>query len=417
MSDLAGKFELDVLPRRNKKILLGICGGIAAYKCCELIRRLRDEGAQIRVVMTENAEHFVGKASFQALSGEVVRTDLWDEASEAAMGHIELARWADLLLIAPATTNTIAKLAHGLADNLLTTLALASKAPLAIAPAMNQQMFAHPATQANLAQLANRGVMIWGPAEGSQACGDVGKGRMLEASELLQAIQTHFAVQAHDLSALRGKHVLINAGPTYEDLDPVRFLGNRSSGLMGFAIAQIAAFAGAHVSLVAGPTAMRTPFGVTRMDVRDARSMHAQTMALIDQADIFIAAAAVADYRPASQSPQKIKKSADESQLALVKNPDIAADVSAYVRAKRKPILLVGFAAETENVLEYARAKRARKGLDFIAANQVGPGVGMEAKGNALVLIGQDSEIDLGYAEKTELAARLLAALAKQFRS
>jgi phosphopantothenoylcysteine decarboxylase / phosphopantothenate---cysteine ligase len=401
----------------QKKVLLGICGGVAAYKCCELIRRLRDQGASVKVVMTKSAEEFIGKATLQALSGQAVRTELWDETAEAAMGHIELARWADVLLIAPASANTIAKLAFGLADNLLTTLALASAAPLMIAPAMNQQMFANAATQANLDVLRARGLRILGPTEGSQACGDMGKGRMLEAADLLEYLRAHFASLEFDLRKLVGKRVLITAGPTYEDLDPVRFIGNRSSGLMGFAIAQIAASAGAEVSLVAGPTAMRTPFGVTRMDVRDARSMHAQTMALIDHADLFIAAAAVADYRPAEQSPQKIKKSADATQLALTKNPDIAASVGEYVKTKAKHTLLVGFAAETEDVLEHARNKRIKKQLDFIAANQVGPGLGMEAKDNALVLIGANTEIDLGSADKMELAARLLAELAKHLKN
>jgi phosphopantothenoylcysteine decarboxylase / phosphopantothenate---cysteine ligase len=401
----------------QKKILLGICGGVAAYKCCELIRRLRDAGALVKVVMTKSAEEFIGKSTLQALSGEPVRSDLWDESAEAAMGHIELARWADVLLIAPASANTIAKLAHGMADNLLTTLVLASSAPLMIAPAMNQQMFANAATQTNLATLQARGVKILGPAEGSQACGDVGKGRMLEAAQLLSHLHAHFAACAYDLSRLAGKRVLITAGPTFEDLDPVRFIGNRSSGLMGFAIAQIAAAVGAEVSLVSGPCALGTPLGVTRMDVRDARSMHAQTMALIENADVFIAAAAVADYRPAEQSPQKIKKSVDETQLALVKNPDIAASVGDYVKTKGKHTLLVGFAAETEDVLAHARNKRIKKQLDFIAANQVGPGMGMESQGNALVLIGANTELDLGYADKMELAARLLAELANHLRN
>ena len=392
------------------KILLGVSGSIAAYKACELVRRLTDLGCVVRVVLTENAEKFVSATTFHALSGENVRTSLWDSHAEAAMSHIELARWTDCLLIAPASANTIAKLAHGLCDDLLGTLALATTAPLVVAPAMNQQMFANQAVQNNLSALQARGVLILGPASGAQACGEVGPGRMLEAQEIIHLLQ-QAATEAIDLSALRGKVVVITAGPTYEDLDPVRYLGNRSSGKMGFAIAQAAAQAGAEVSLIAGPCALCTPAGVARIDVRDARSMHAQALSVAPNADLFIAAAAVADYRPAHQSLQKIKKSSDETQITLVKNPDIIADVSAAVQGKAKRPLLVGFAAETETVLENARAKRVRKGLDFIAANHVGPGFGMEAEGNALVLIGADSELELGYANKSLLAKRLLQAL------
>jgi phosphopantothenoylcysteine decarboxylase / phosphopantothenate---cysteine ligase len=392
------------------RILLGVSGGIAAYKACELTRRLKDFGCDVRVVLTENAERFVSATTFHALSGEPVRTSLWDAHAEAAMGHIELARWADWLLFAPASANTIAKLAHGSADDLLTTLALASNAQLALAPAMNQQMFAHLAVQTNLAQLQARGALILGPATGAQACGDVGAGRMLEAAEIIAAL-THHASDFPALSALSGKIVVITAGPTYEDLDPVRYLGNRSSGKMGFAIAEAAARAGAQVNLIAGPCTLRTPAGVARIDVRDARSMHAQALSMAPSADLFIAAAAVADYRPAEQSLQKIKKSTDETVLALVKNPDIIADVCTLVAGRSTRPLLVGFAAETETVLENARAKRVRKGLDFIAANHVGPGKGMEAEGNALVLIGRDGELDLGYADKATLAGRLLEAL------
>lgn len=394
------------------KILLGVSGSIAAYKACELTRRLTELGCSVRVVLTENAERFVSATTFHALSGETVRTSLWDSHAEAAMSHIELARWANYLLIAPASANTIAKLAHGLCDDLLGTLALATTALLVIAPAMNQQMVAHSSVQSNLLQLQARGALILGPASGAQACGDVGSGRMLEAHEIISALQAHAAMEVLDLSALRGKIVVITAGPTYEDLDPVRYLGNRSSGKMGFAIAAAAAAAGAEVSLIAGPCALATPAGVARIDVRDARSMHAQALSAAPCADLFIAAAAVADYRPAQQSLQKIKKTTDETQITLVKNPDIIADVSAAVMGKAKRPLLVGFAAETETVLENARAKRIRKGLDFIAANHVGPGFGMEAEDNALVLIGANSEIELGFANKSLLAGRLLQALA-----
>ncbi len=393
------------------KILLGVTGSIAAYKACELTRRLIDLGCSVRVVLTENAQRFVSATTFHALSGEIVRSSLWDSHAEAAMGHIELARWADCLLIAPASANTIAKLAHGLCDDLLGTLALATTAPLVIAPAMNQQMFVSKIVQSNLSLLQSLGALILGPTHGAQACGDVGPGRMLEASEIINLLQAQANSEDIDLSGLRGKVVVITAGPTYEDLDPVRYLGNRSSGKMGFAIAQAAAAAGADVSLIAGPCALATPAGVARIDVRDARSMHAQALSAAPTADLFIAAAAVADYRPAQQSLQKIKKTGDESQIALLKNPDIIADVSKAVSGKSKRPLLVGFAAETETVLENARAKRLRKGLDFIAANHVGPGFGMEAEGNALVLIGAKQEIELGYANKSLLARRLLQAL------
>ncbi len=396
---------------KGTKILLGVSGSIAAYKACELTRRLTELGCIVRVVLTENAERFVSATTFHALSGESVRSSLWDSHAEAAMSHIELARWADCLIVAPASANTIAKLTHGLCEDLLGTLAVATSAPLAIAPAMNQQMFANAAVQNNLSILQSRGVFVLGPASGAQACGDVGPGRMLEAQEIVNLLQAQAATADIDLSGLRGKIVVITAGPTYEDLDPVRYLGNRSSGKMGFAIAQAAASAGAEVNLIAGPCAMATPAGVVRIDVRDARSMHAQALSAAPNADLFIAAAAVADYRPAQQSLQKIKKSSDETQIALVKNPDIIADVSASVSGKAKRPLLVGFAAETETVLENARAKRIRKGLDFIAANHVGPGFGMEAEGNALVLIGADTELELGYANKSLLAKRLLQAL------
>lgn len=407
------QLKKNLLP--GTRILLGVCGGIAAYKACELTRRLKDAGCLVRVVMTGNATQFVSATTFQALSGEPVRGEIWDSQAEAAMGHIELARWAQLILVAPATANSLAKIAHGMADDLLTTLILASAAPLAIAPAMNQQMFAATAVQDNLNTLRRRGAHILGPASGAQACGDVGAGRMLEAMEIIALLREKSLLSAHATatrtSEWQGRTVVVTAGPTYEDLDPVRYLGNRSSGKMGFAIAQAAAQAGAQVNLIAGPCALATPLGVARIDVRDARSMHAQALELAPNCDVFIAAAAVADYRPAVQSPQKIKKSTDESVLQLVKNPDIVADVAARVRTLAHPPLMVGFAAETESVLENARSKRVRKGLDFIAANHVGPGKGMETEDNALILIGAQTEIDLGHADKDALAGKLLAGL------
>ena len=290
----------------QRRILLGVSGGIAAYKSCELVRRLREQGAEVRVVMTAGAEHFVGAATFQALSGQPVRSSLWDAHAEAAMGHIELARWAERILVAPASADTIARLAHGHADDLLSTLCLASAAPLYLAPAMNQQMWAHPAVQANLALLRQRGVQVLGPASGDQACGDVGSGRMLEPHELRDALAASFG---H--GALAGLRVVVSAGPTYEDIDPVRFIGNRSSGRMGFAVAAAAAQAGASVSLVAGPVSLATPAGVARrIDVRSAAQMQVAVREACQAADIYIGASAVGDYRPANVSALKLKKSA-----------------------------------------------------------------------------------------------------------
>jgi phosphopantothenoylcysteine decarboxylase/phosphopantothenate--cysteine ligase len=382
------------------RILLGVSGGIAAYKSAELVRRLRDTGAEVRVVMTEAAQRFVTPLTFQALSGHPVRTSLWDEAAEAAMGHIELARWADQVLIAPASADLIARLAAGLGDGLLTTLCLASAAPLALAPAMNQQMWAHPATQANLATLRQRGVAVLGPAAGGQACGEFGPGRLLEVPELIQAL-----LATRPPGRLAGLTVVISAGPTYEDLDPVRFLGNRSSGRMGFALADAAAVEGAKVTLVAGPVHLPTPPHVRRVDVRDARAMHAAVLEAITGADVFVAAAAVADFRPAAPAARKIKKRDAALTLALEPTPDILADV-----ARRQPRpFLVGFAAETDNLLDYARDKLERKGLDLIVANQVGePGVGFEADDNAVTVLWPGGQLDLARAPKRVLARELV---------
>jgi phosphopantothenoylcysteine decarboxylase / phosphopantothenate---cysteine ligase len=390
----------------QSRILLGVSGGIAAYKACELTRRLRDAGADVRVVMTENALRFVSATSFQALSANPVRTSLWDEHAEAAMGHIELARWAELILIAPASANTIAKLAHGIADDLLSTLALASSAPLALAPAMNQQMWAHPAVQANIALLRARGAQILGPGTGDQACGDVGPGRMWEVPDIVTAI---VAPMQRPAPILVGKHVVITAGPTFEDLDPIRFIGNRSSGKMGFALAAAAQRFGARVSLIAGPCQLPTPFGVSRTDVRSAAQMLQATEQACADADVFIAAAAVADFRAAEVGSQKLKKNGAGLRLELVENPDIVAHIAAKRVAKRP--IVVGFAAETENVLAHARSKLQRKGLDWIAANQVGFALGMDRDDNALVLISATQELDLGQGSKTALADKLLRAI------
>ena len=387
----------------NLRILLGVSGGIAAYKATELTRRLRDAGADVRVVLTENAARFVTALTFQALSGQPVRSGLWDEAAEAAMGHIELARWAQRILIAPASADLIARLAHGLADDLLTTLCLASTAPLALAPAMNQQMWAHAATQANLGVLRSRGAVVLGPGSGSQACGEFGAGRLLEADAIVAELMA-----LHGGKLLAGTRVLVSAGPTFEDIDPVRYLGNRSSGRMGFAVAQAAAEAGASVQLVAGPVHLPTPAGVARSDVRSAREMHATVMQHVPQCDIFISAAAVGDYRPAEIAAHKLKKTGGALALTLTENPDILAEVAAL---KKRPFL-VGFAAETQNLRTYARAKLERKKLDLIAANRVGGGDGFDAADNELLLLWPDGEEALARGAKLDLARALIARIA-----
>jgi len=390
----------------NLRVLLGVSGGIAAYKAAELTRRLRDAGAEVRVVLTENAARFVTPLTFQALSGQAVRTGLWDEAAEAAMGHIELARWAQQILIVPASADLIARLAHGFADDLLTTLCLASAAPVAIAPAMNQQMWAHPATQDNVATLGARGVVVLGPAAGSQACGEFGPGRLLEADVIVAEIAA-----LHGPKLLSGLQVLVSAGPTHEDIDPVRFIGNRSSGRMGFAVARAAAEQGAQVRLVAGPVHLPTPAGVERNDVRSARDMRAAVMQHIPQSDIFISAAAVGDYRPGETATHKIKKQGSSLTLTLNENPDILAEIGAL---KRRP-MLVGFAAETDNLEKYARAKLARKNLDLIAANRVDNGAGFDCADNELLLFWPGGSEHLGRDDKQVIARRLIARVAERF--
>ncbi|UGB38021.1 bifunctional phosphopantothenoylcysteine decarboxylase/phosphopantothenate--cysteine ligase CoaBC [Frateuria soli] len=393
----------------QRRILLGVSAGIAAYKSCELVRRLREQGAEVRVVMTEGATHFVGTTTFQALSGQPVRVSLWDEGAEAAMGHIELARWAERVLIAPASADILARLAHGQADDLLTTLCLASSAPLYLAPAMNQQMWAHAAVQANLATLRSRGVTVLGPAAGEQACGDIGSGRMLEAVELRDALAASFRS-----GALAGLRVVVSAGPTYEDIDPVRFIGNRSSGRMGFAVAEAAAAGGAQVTLVAGPVGLPTPAGVARrMDVRSAAQMREAVLDAAASADIYIGAAAVGDYRPAQVAGHKLKKH-DGAPLVLdlAENPDILQDLAAM----QPHPFLVGFAAETHELATYAQDKLSRKGLDMIAANRVGAGLGFEADDNALSLYWPGGGEELPRASKRELAARLVERIAARYR-
>ncbi|HZX72226.1 MAG TPA: bifunctional phosphopantothenoylcysteine decarboxylase/phosphopantothenate--cysteine ligase CoaBC [Rhodanobacter sp.] len=394
----------------QRRILLGVSGGIAAYKSCELVRRLREQDAEVRVVMTEGATHFVGPTTFQALSGQPVHTSLWDHSAEAAMGHIELARWAECILIAPASADLIARLAHGRADDLLTTLCLASTAPLVLAPAMNWRMWEHPATQANMASLRARGAQVLGPASGPLAEGESGPGRLLEPEAIVAALAA-----APTGGALDGVSVVVSAGPTYEDIDPVRFIGNRSSGRMGFAVAEAAVRAGATVTLIAGPVSLATPGGVAqRVDVRSAAQMHAAVLDAARQADIYIGAAAVGDYRPAEVSALKLKKHAGTPlSLQLHENPDILASLSAQPTHP----FLVGFAAETHDVASYAQGKLRNKGLDMIAANRVGDGLGFEADDNALTLYWADGEQALPRAPKSELARQLIAQVASRYRA
>lgn len=391
----------------GKRILLGVTGGIAAYKSADLVRRLRDAGAEVRVVMTAGAQEFVRPLTFQAVSGNPVHTSLLDPDAEAAMGHIELARWADVVLIAPASADVLARLAHGLADDLLTTLCLATDAPVAVAPAMNRLMWAHPATQDNVRTLTDRHVSIFGPGAGDQACGETGDGRMLEPLELVAALG---GVLPRPL--LAGRHVLLTAGPTREAIDPVRYISNRSSGRMGFALAAAAARCGARVTLVAGPVNQPTPAGVERVDVESAEEMHQAVMQRVAECDIFVACAAVADYRAATPAEAKIKKQADTMDIALVRNPDILADVA----ARPQPPFTVGFAAETHDMREHAEDKRRRKGLDMIAANWVGrPGSGFEAEDNAVEVTWEGGGLSLGPEPKTRLAVGLMECIAERF--
>jgi phosphopantothenoylcysteine decarboxylase / phosphopantothenate---cysteine ligase len=388
------------------RILLGVSGGIAAYKAAELVRLLRTGGAEVQVVMTESAARFVTPLTFQALSGRAVRGTLWDDSAEAAMGHIELARWADRIVIAPASADLLARLAHGLADDLLTTLCLASEAPLLLAPAMNRLMWQHPATRANLVTLRERGAAVLGPDDGEQACGEVGPGRMVEPSAIAAA-----ALAPSAGGVLAGRRVLLTAGPTFEDIDPVRYIGNRSSGRMGFAVAMAARSAGAEVTLVAGPVALPTPAGVRRIDVRSAAAMREAVLAALPGQDVYIGTAAVADYRPTEVLCSKRKKSTDDWQLALVRNPDILAEVA---QAQPRPFV-VGFAAETDEVERHARDKLVRKQLDMIAANRVGQaGCGFEAAENALSVYWDGGGEEIPQADKAEVAARLVALIARR---
>ncbi len=385
-----------------RKILLGVSGGIAAYKSPDLVRRLRERGAEVRVVMTEGAQRFITPLTLQAVSGWPVRTDLWDEHAESAMGHIELARWADLILIAPATANLIARLASGSADDLLGTLCLASQAPLFLAPAMNQQMWANPATQANCAQLRERGITLLGPDEGDQACGEVGPGRMLEPLDI--------AMRLTGGRALAGRKIVVTAGPTREALDPVRYISNRSSGRMGFAMAQAAAEAGASVILISGPVYLTAAPGIDRVDVESAEQMHEAVSEALPGADVFIAAAAVSDYQPASFQSKKIKKDGADMSIALKAAPDILAGVAA---SKNRPFC-VGFAAETDAVEANALAKMKNKNLDMIFANQVGPGLGFEVPVNSLTAYWPEGKKHFATEDKLILARKLVELIANR---
>lgn len=394
----------------HKKIIIGISGGIAAYKCAELTRRLIEQGAHVRIVMTAAAREFVTPLTFQALSGNPVSVDLLDPQAEAAMGHIELARWADLILIAPASADVIARLAHGFANDLLSTLCLASTAPMMVAPAMNQMMWRNPATQSNCALLHSRGVQLLLPNSGSQACGETGPGRMQEPEQMLAAVLRFFSAQNTLHGLLLGKKVLITAGPTREALDPVRFISNHSSGKMGFALAQAAQQAGANTTLICGPVQLPSPQGVRRINVVSAQDMYEATLAEAGQSDLFIATAAVADYRPAAAAERKIKKNAETMSLELVRNPDIVAAVASL---PNKPFT-VGFAAETDDVIAYAKDKLARKNLDLIVANDVARNdIGFNAEENAVTLISKTASIELARANKTDIAEQLIALIAQ----
>lgn len=387
----------------GKKILLGISGGIAAYKCAELTRRLIERGAQVRVVMTKAAQEFITPLTMQAVSGHPVSDSLFDPAAEASMGHIELAKWADLVLLAPATADLIARLSAGMGNDLLTTLVLATDSPVAVSPAMNQQMYSNVATQENIATLARRGMHIWGPGAGEQACGDVGPGRMLEPMQLV-----HLCEQFFQSKVLEGKSVLITAGPTREAIDPVRYISNHSSGKMGFALANAAAQLGAKVTLVSGPVSLSTPAGVERINVASAQEMYDAVMSHASNHDAFISCAAVADYRPEDIASQKLKKTADNDQMVIkmVKNPDIVASVAAMT--DKRPFT-VGFAAETNDVETYARGKLVKKNLNMICANDVSvEGQGFNSNDNAITLFWPEGELALALESKEALSFKIL---------
>lgn len=395
--------------QQPRRILLGVTGGIAAYKGPDLVRRLIERGAEVQVVMTRGAQQFVTPLTFQAVSGRQVRTDLWDEAAEGAMGHIELARWADAIVIAPATAEFLAKLTHGLADDLLTTLCLASAAPVTVAPAMNRQMWANVATQANVRTLRDRGVRFLGPASGEQACGEIGAGRMVEPAEIADEL---FAARGAG-GPLAGKKVVVTAGPTRERIDPVRFITNRSSGKMGYAVAAAARDAGARVVLVTGPVQIPAPRGVETVNVESAEQMLAAVQQAMAGTDIFIAAAAVSDYRCSEVACEKIKKTSDTLTLSLARAPDVLATVS----RSAAPPFLVGFAAETENVERNALLKLTAKNLDMIAANQVGEGLAFDKDDNALIVYWHGGKQELSLTSKAALARQLIEVIAQRYQN
>ena len=413
-------FDLSVIPHKN--IILAVTGGIAAYKSAILVRRLKDYGFDVRVVMTQGAQAFITPLTFQALSGNPVHTELLDPEAEAGMGHIELARWADLVLVAPASCDSIAKFANGLADDLLSTLYLATKAPVWVAPAMNQQMWAAKATQRNLQTLVEDGVHVIMPDAGEQACGDVGLGRMPEPEDLARQVAAYFhkaqRAIAEKFGLLAGKHVTITAGPTREAIDPVRYISNHSTGKMGFALAAACYAAGAKVTLVAGPVSLDTPNGVQRINVSSAMQMLDVSMNQLQQGcDIFIATAAVADYRVAQVAEHKIKKAGDELAVSLVKNPDIVATIA---QQQQRPFM-VGFAAETQNVEEYAAGKLVAKKLDMIACNDVSrPDIGFASDENAMTVFFAQSyhmnKRELEKASKQEISQQLVESIADALR-
>lgn len=405
---------------QQRRIILAVSGGIAAYKSPDIVRRLKEQGYDVRVVMTQGSKAFITPLTMQAVSGLPVHDDLLDPAAEAGMGHIELARWADLIVIAPATAGVMAGIAHGHAGDLLSTLCLASSAPVALVPAMNQQMWAAVPTQRNLEQLKQDGKLIWGPDSGSQACGDIGAGRMIEPLDIVSRVVAFFDKQPARGGALAGRAVMITAGPTHEALDPVRYLSNYSSGKMGFALASAALAQGAKVVLIAGPVNLPTPLGVRRIDVASAQEMYDAVHSHITEQDVFIGCAAVADYRAAEVQPAKIKKGpgSDEAlTISLVRNPDILASVAALA----KPPLTCGFAAETHDLESYAMMKLKNKKLDLIAANDVSDGKGFNHDTNALTVFSRESDkiqrTELGDGSKGALAERLIAMISQRLKS
>ncbi len=390
----------------QKRILLGITGGIAAYKSAELVRRLRQQGAEVRVVMTRAACEFITPLTMQALSGREVHTALLNHDAESAMGHIELARWCDVVLVAPASADFLARLAHGQADDLLSTLCLATTAPILIAPAMNQQMWLNPVTQDNSALLQGRGIILLGPAIGDQACGETGPGRMLEPEQLLQHTNKVF-----ETNLLTGLKLMVTAGPTHEAIDPVRYISNRSSGRMGYAVAGAAVEAGAVVTLISGPSVLDPPERVSYVSVTSAQEMHDTVMADVCDSDIFIATAAVADYRCAEIASQKLKKAKTALSLDLEKTPDILAEVAGLQDAP----FTVGFAAETELLAQNAVSKLRDKKVDMIAANQVGDGLGFDSDENALQIFWKEGSAELEQAPKIKLARQLIRVIAERY--